>query len=105
MIEERWKCGYCEAEFAEPTETWTSDIDYVLGEEPMRFCPNCGSTQVTQMENCTSCDGYKVKGEECCEKCKLRGRGELGRFVRSLPLPIVRYLDELTDGKALEEFR
>lgn len=100
-----WRCEYCDSQFSDPTEVYSSDLDYVLGEVPKRYCPNCGSTQVEMMDVCPSCKGWKKKGDECCEKCKLVGRGALGRFTRSLPVAILRYLDEVIEGTALEEYR
>lgn len=69
------------------------------------ICPYCGEDALAEAEPCPSCHGWMKQGEECCDKCKKEGEGALGIFVRSIPVPILRYLDEYIEGTCLEEFR
>jgi len=75
------------------------------GVDKIMPCPYCGEETLVDAEPCPSCHGWMKKGDECCDKCKKWGEGQLGLFVRSLTISVLRHLDSVIEGNSLEEFR
>lgn len=75
------------------------------GDETVLYCPRCnGENCVEQMEPCPTCMGWKLVTDHICEKCQLRTKNELARFLRDHSKPEREYLDDLLDGTSVEEF-
>lgn len=99
-----WVCNYCDAEFDEPA--YHREDDSFAWYPPMiPACPYCGTTNITELEDCPACNGFKRPEEKVCTKCQQRLKGELGRFAR-LWTPIeCEVLDDMLDGRFLADFR
>jgi len=107
LLERRWRCNYCEAEFSEPFFI-EDDVDRFDPTYRMIVpaCPYCGTTNITEMEPCSECDtGYKMPGKKVCHKCHLRLKGELGRFARLFSTVECEELDDMMEGNSLADFR
>lgn len=99
----KWHCGHCGKSTNSPIEKYLYDDG--ASYTPLYLCPECGS-QLEELEQCPACyQDYMHHGDNVCEKCHLRIKGELSRFLRQFVSCEIAELNDMTEGCGLEEFR
>lgn len=99
----RYFCPNCGEVFKEPLR---KTVRLGEGYETISVCPCCGEGGYEEQTYCPNCDtGWVSEDERICIKCRSRVRGKWGRFLRSLTVEEMQWLQEEVEGNAWEEYR